>query len=204
MRLFTSQQNVLLKKHLQLPKTDVRLSWMWTERKREKEKSRKNVFSHSQLTIHKNMYTQERSIQFIIKNPSLITLQLQIVTLKEEDKSFHPPLRLFLQCYSRSHSLCVCVCIAFSSAVSIGFFRMALPWVFAFFRHYHLYGRFRMALLILYAVGYVALLRKGFKRIQNSQWPNNSGIFLLIPFINRDSSLCDFSSNSVWAGKFST
>lgn len=52
------------------------------------KKSGKNAFSHSQLTIHKTCSTQERSIQFIIKNPSLIKLELQIVTLKEEDKSF--------------------------------------------------------------------------------------------------------------------
>lgn len=43
-----------------------------------------------------NVYIEERSIQFIIKNPSLIKLQLQIVTLKEEDKSFAGTVIVFI------------------------------------------------------------------------------------------------------------
>lgn len=102
-------------------KTDVRYS----KRIERGEKSGENVFSHSQLTIHKTctLYniTHKSAVDTIYnkKNPSLIKLELQIVTLKEKDKSFAATPIVFFQCFCLCrffHSLIKCSGVYFSSS----------------------------------------------------------------------------------------
>lgn len=137
------------------------------------KKSGKNVFSHSQLSIaQSNVHTRARSIRFIIKTLQLIKLQLQIVTLKEEDKSlcWHSdccyidatllPYQIRSDFFSRW-----CECKTVFSAV-----------------HYYLYVCTecvaRMALQLLLGV----ILAKGLQK--QPSMSKQLGIFLLIPFIS--------------------
>lgn len=144
------------------------------------EKSGKNVLSHSQLSISTKqcVYTRAWSIRFIMKKTlQLIKLQLQIVILKEEDKSL---------CW---HSDCCYIdATLLPYQIRLDFLFHASVWVFYgfFFGHslsivcmHWMRGSNGIAI-----AGGAWFWRKGSRIQKQPSMSKQFGISLLIPFIS--------------------